>query len=279
MNKILTPEEYYILNRSAFQRDVRTVNSNACVSPYLKVQEDKFLLVGQTDVSVDWSIKYSSTNTFAIKLGPGFIFKYLKIPADAFTNTVVDLKEILSREKFAYVRELTGSYSTADEKVLQILNFLKKVDVEKNAILSEFIAHRIMEKSDLQLEKLALEIGYSSRQIRRLVLSYTGFTPQLLQRITKFEKCRRSLLLQNENPILPLVQKTYENKYSDQSHMIREFKRFSGENPSSYLSKMSELSNTESDVFVKIIPELKGDSNEYNNRGIGDKSRRNNSYS
>lgn len=274
----MTPEEYYILNRSAFHRRVRTVNSIACLSPYLKVQENKYLLVGQTDASVDWSLKYSSMNTFAIKLTPGFIFRYLKIPANIFTNTVVDLKEILSKEKFACLRELTESYGTVSEKSLRILNFLKSVDVEKNTILSEFIVRRIMEKSDLKLEKLALEIGYSSRQIRRLVLSYTGFTPQLLYRIAKFEKCRSSLLPQNENPILPLIQKTYENKYSDQSYMIREFKRFAGENPSSYLSKMSELSNTESDVFIKIISELKGDLNEYNNHSIGDKSRHSNFY-
>ncbi|EPG74927.1 DNA-binding helix-turn-helix protein [Leptospira fainei serovar Hurstbridge str. BUT 6] len=276
MNKDLEPEKYYILNKSAFQHRIRTVNSIASLSPYLKVQEDKYLLVGQTDISIDWNIKYSFMNTFAIKLTPGFIFNFLKIPANLFTNKVVDLEEILPKEKFAHFRKLVESYSIISEKSFHISNFFKKIDIGKKAILAEFIARRIMEKPELRLEKLALEIGYSSRQIRRLVLSYTGFTPQLLYRIAKFEKCRQSILHQNEYSIFSLVQKTYENKYSDQSHMIREFKRFAGQNPSSYLSKMSELSNTESNIFIKIISEFKGDLNEYINHSVGDKNSRNN---
>lgn len=70
------------------------------------------------------------------------------------------------------------------------------------------------------------EEHYSTRTVRRRFLKATGLTPMSIRQI---ERARRAAtLLQNGVPILDAV---YEAGYSDQPHMTRSLRRFTGQTP------------------------------------------------
>jgi AraC-like DNA-binding protein len=72
-------------------------------------------------------------------------------------------------------------------------------------------------------EEIARKVGYSSRQLRRIVREQTGFSPMQLQRILRFQ-----LALSNHDTTL---------RFADQSHLIKEFKRFTGTTYSTFKNK------------------------------------------
>jgi hypothetical protein len=77
-------------------------------------------------------------------------------------------------------------------------------------------------------------IDLSSRQVRRLFLRYLGIPPNLASRIFRYQKALRVL---NAHPEDCLAGLAIDQGYFDQSHFIKEFKRFQGETPTEFLYK------------------------------------------
>jgi transcriptional regulator GlxA family with amidase domain len=68
--------------------------------------------------------------------------------------------------------------------------------------------------------------GYSCRQLQRIMLRYAGFPPKTFLELLRFEDCKAM----PEGPAdgRGLLTIALDSGYYDQSHMIREFSRFSG---------------------------------------------------
>ena len=80
----------------------------------------------------------------------------------------------------------------------------------------------------------------SSKQFGRVFADHVGTTPKEYLRIVRMQ---RALFLLQQDATLPFVQVAYECGYSDQSHMIKEFKLFSGYTPAEYLSVCAPYSD------------------------------------
>ena len=84
----------------------------------------------------------------------------------------------------------------------------------------------------------------SSKQFGRIFADYVGTTPKEFIRIIRMQ---RALSMLQQDATIPFVQVAYECGFSDQSHMIKEFKLFSGYTPAEYLSVCAPYS----DYFMK----------------------------
>jgi transcriptional regulator GlxA family with amidase domain len=85
----------------------------------------------------------------------------------------------------------------------------------------------------ISIEELTRQVGLGRRQLERKFALHVGVSPKLYTRIIRFQR------------ILDLVQKAERFEwpdvsvncgYYDQSHLIRDFKAFSGRTPDDYLS-------------------------------------------
>ena len=76
--------------------------------------------------------------------------------------------------------------------------------------------------------------GMARRPFERRFKARTGFSPALFQRIVRFQRCYRML---ERGEVANLTELAMVRGYADQSHFIRDFKRFSGLNPRSYFVK------------------------------------------
>jgi hypothetical protein len=76
------------------------------------------------------------------------------------------------------------------------------------------------------------ESEYSERTLRRRFLKTTGLAPKTIQQIERAQLAMS--LLEQKKSILDVA---YETGYSDQAHLTRELKRFTGMTPAQLLSR------------------------------------------
>lgn len=88
----------------------------------------------------------------------------------------------------------------------------------------------------------------SKKQFERLFNSFVGVNPKEYTRIVRFQK---ALAYLQHLPIdgMNLAQIAYASAYADQSHFIREFKRFCGYTPKGLLQRATPYS----DLFTNPV--------------------------
>ena len=85
------------------------------------------------------------------------------------------------------------------------------------------------------------------KQFEREFYSYIGMNPKEYSRIVRFQKTLRQM--QNQQGKINQVDLAYSNGYSDQSHLIREFKKLCGYTPLTLL----KVSTPYSDFFTTPV--------------------------
>jgi len=121
-------------------------------------------------------------------------------------------KRIDCMEAFLMNRLLTAGKIDKITLVQQVMDELKQDDFFDN------------------IENVASRYGISSRYLQKVFLQYTGLTPKLYNKINRFQNSL--LLMAKGNQSLTSI--AYECGYFDQSHFIKEFRRFTGSTPSGY---------------------------------------------
>jgi len=92
-------------------------------------------------------------------------------------------------------------------------------------------AHRLLIDEEIgAVGDLADHLGYSSRTLERFCLKAFGFSPKLLLRRQRFTRSLARFLL---NPAQTWTS-TLDDRYVDQAHFVRDFRRFMGMSPSAY---------------------------------------------
>lgn len=78
------------------------------------------------------------------------------------------------------------------------------------------------------------------KQYDRTFSSFVGITPKQFLRVVRFQY---AISVRQKNPAASLTSIAYSSGYSDQSHMVREFKSFSGLTPGRYFSECDPVSD------------------------------------
>lgn len=93
---------------------------------------------------------------------------------------------------------------------------------------------------DVPLSRLADTACVSLKLLSRIFMEYVGSSPKEFMRIVRLQ---RALFLMQQNPGMPFARLAYACGFSDQSHMIREFRQFSGYTPGEYLQVCAPYSD------------------------------------
>jgi AraC-like DNA-binding protein len=124
--------------------------------------------------------------------------------------------------------------STAQDRLKVITDYfrlqLRKKSFEDPAIIK---AIRLMKKRQgmVNIRELASEFCLSQKQFERRFTQYSGFTPKLFCRITRFESA-----FWNCRGYDTLTAAAHAYGYYDQAHFIHDFKKFSGFSPNKFFS-------------------------------------------
>lgn len=156
-------------------------------------------------------------------------------PLDKYGNRFMPGSELLGEEidRFSQdlIRRCTDNEISGLDACLELAEWIRP-RLQPLPEAHEFVIARALEWIGSSLnppvEQLFDEMPYSRRQIERLMLRYFGFTPHALAR--KFRAIRAANLLAQPN-LTDEGEAEIAEAFVDQSHMIREIRRYCGYTP------------------------------------------------
>lgn len=163
-------------------------------------------------------------STFAIRF---YAWSAYTFSDDSLQSTINGYFDIGSRFEWLdkIIRPKLLELKTLQEKILfteQVL-FKRLSDVRENTVVNDTIQNILINKGSLDIAKLAKESFVSTRQLERLFHEYVGITPKKLSNLIRYQFLWRDILCEPDFDVLSAVCKF---GYADQSHLLREFKRY-----------------------------------------------------
>jgi AraC-like DNA-binding protein len=173
---------------------------------------------------------------------PSGINRLLGIGANEIIDKIITTEDMFGRSGLILHKKLSEQLYL--EEKLNILNtfFLKiaaKNLISNQTLIQTSLNFIIKNKGVNCISQLVKHTGYTERHIERTFSECIGLNPKKFGNIVKlhnFLKLIKDSAKQNN-----LTKICYEAGYADQSHLIKEFKKYTGITPTQYLNNTSRL--------------------------------------
>lgn len=163
-------------------------------------------------------------SVFAIRF---YAWSVFGVSEDSLKGTINGCYDVQSRFYWfdkVLRQQLFEKTSLEERRSLTEELFLKKLaSPRENPTIHHAVSLILMEKGVLTADKLAKECFLSSRQMERLFHEYIGITPKKLCGLVRYQ-CLWNEILQN--PSFSILDGVCRYGFTDQSHLMREFKRY-----------------------------------------------------
>jgi AraC-like DNA-binding protein len=166
-------------------------------------------------------------------------YRFFNLRQSDLRNRIFKLEDLLGKAvhdielRIAETEKISNKITLLQQYLLQ--QFARTEPDE----VFEFSVHQIKKSNGSisigQLEKMT---GYSSRWLNMKFEERIGMSPKSLSAVVRFQAVYQALL---RHPESILRNKAYYDLYYDQSHFIKEFKRFTGKSPAKFQAKISEF--------------------------------------
>lgn len=208
--------------------------------PEPAAEQAQFTISGQVNFPAEIQ-SHGSVETIVVVFHPHAAGTVFNIPVSAFYNQEIDGYSLGDLGLNRMADEVLHNDDSEDtirliERCLELrLNECGLHDFNRiGASLRELFHNRIF-----HVEEMAHRACLSRKQFERIFLKAVGMKPKEYSSVARFQK---SLwLMQNGNQDFADI--SYACGYSDQSHFIREFRRFSGFTPTGLLKKQPVYSD------------------------------------
>ncbi|WP_097004399.1 DUF6597 domain-containing transcriptional factor [Lacrimispora amygdalina] len=205
-------------------------------SDYKLIEREREILIPDTaiigQIKSARHVRYGSKlEQIGISLKPAGLISFFHIPGTSIADRIIDAKEVdLTLHKvYHQIEKLNG----IDKKVDKIYEYLKaKMIIDKNSRrISEMTDYIESNYEDLNINEMAEFFRLSISALERFFKKSVGLTPKTYGNIIKFRKN-----IENEDR-----RKHMQNYYYDQSHLIKNAKKFSGKTANELEHVNSEL--------------------------------------
>ena len=200
--------------------------------------QSRYLVAGQ--ITRHFYLKNTGVSqVLGIKLKPTALARLYGIATNELTDKVVDIGSIRAFQDFLGYHNFFLQ-KTYEQIVFQLNQlFLHLNENIKAGPTDDAIELINVKKGMIAVRELSSMVFLSERQLERLFKKNVGISPKLYCRIIRFNYIFQSL--QNKDDTWAEI--FYDAGFYDQSHFIRNFKDFTGEEPSSYLFQSDNLAN------------------------------------
>lgn len=194
----------------------------------------KFFLFGQTLEPVSLEVK-GPYRFIVFQLYP-FASKYLLgIDPKKLNDDCYDLFTVKNIDVRQYHDQLI---STKDlDKQIEIISNLMEDLILKNEIppddrIQQVIRSIIEREGQVKIKDIKDDVFLTERTLERNFLNQTGLSPKQFAKIIQFQSSLNKL---TQSSFEKLTHVGLDSGFTDQSHFIRAFKRYTGQTPSYYL--------------------------------------------
>lgn len=186
---------------------------------------------------IDKVYRYTMMNCgqiIGVKFNSAALKPFLDKPIKNYINSTLALSDVFNINESLLMNTLKKNQTDVD-KVATLTTLLLPYAIEVNTDevkQAKRIIHAIKSNPTLStVEQLASQLSLSVRTIQRYSLAYIGFTPKWLIRKYRLHQALSAIEEQEKN-INDIVEWL---GYTDQSHLIRDFKNILGITPKKYL--------------------------------------------
>lgn len=207
------------------------------ISGHWELQE-KYLLGGQ--LRNHFHLQNTGiSGMVGIKLQPTTHSKLFGLNMSDLTDQVVPMPEEIHKMFLPLIENTDKSFAEIIEWLNEFfLTLLEEKQADANP--SDLAVAEILRTNGLVSVKTLTSIANTGeRQLERLFKQHLGLSPKFYSRIVRFAHIFQ-LIQQRDKQWLDLV---YESGFYDQSHFIRNFKEFTGEEPSNYGFDKDDMAN------------------------------------
>jgi AraC-like DNA-binding protein len=203
-----------------------------------KKKLSELFLYGQTLAPVSLDVE-GPFKFIVFQLYP-FASKYLLgVNPKALNDECYDLLKLDHIDVEAYRSQLISA-DNLDQQVKIIselmLQLIRSNKVTENDKIQQAIAIILNHNGQIKIQELIDQLFMTERTFERNFLSQVGLTPKQFAKIIQFQRSLHKLTEVNFNK---LVEVGFDSGFTDQSHFIRAFKKYTGQTPSYFLDRIS----------------------------------------
>ena len=179
----------------------------------------------------------------------------LGISANEIREDIIATEDIFGSKDSLLYEKLSGT-SYLESKI-QILNTFFIEQATKKFLSNQNLIHPTLNyilknKGAITVNHLVKYTGYSERHIERIFNECIGLNPKKFGNIVKLHYFLN--LLKYKSSQSNITDLCYEAGYSDQSHLIKVFKKYTGITPTQYLNNTNRLAINFMEIKSNEIP-------------------------
>ena len=190
-------------------------------------KEQNISLTGLADVPVILDVeKDVATGTIVVEFNPQGAYRFFQISLRDIQNQIHPLTDILGTVAKQLEEQISNAESVGG-KVNLLQQFLLKQFLlqPEDSIFEYCVAKIVSSKGKITIKELEKKTGYSSRWMNMKFADKLGISPKNLATIIRFNQYYNAVA---NNKEMDFMQKAFYDHYYDQSHFLKEFKRFTG---------------------------------------------------
>lgn len=181
------------------------------------------------------TIDATGETMIVVRFKPGGAGAFFDFPLSEISDSVIPLDQILGNI-ICDLRDKLAELPTAEAKFAALSQFFLDRRRERHLLhpAIRFALQLVRQHpASLTVKQISESCGISQKHFIQQFRRSVGQTPKTYSRIMKFQNVLRQI---HAEQTIEWAQVAYACDYYDQSHFISEFKRFSGINPTAYLS-------------------------------------------
>jgi AraC-like DNA-binding protein len=206
----------------------------------LNAKEHHIFLVGIQTHPTTIASTATDTGTIGIELTPKGLYHLFKLSMHEITDRMVSFEELFGPWG-ARLQIRVGDAEDPKAKIALLqtaLTHLLQQNEKEYALLDHTLDLLAQTHGMMRIQELAAHLGYTKRYLDRLFQEHVGVSPKSLASILRFQEVYQGWM-QHQSP--PFFRDQWPAYYYDQSHFIKEFKRFTGFTPQHYTAIANEF--------------------------------------
>jgi len=169
--------------------------------------------------------------SLGVLVKPSVLSRLLRINMRELTNQAYD--GTLIRKDLLTLYDKLQYCSPVQEKIRLVEQFFgSMVTAISQPGIVDYALHFLQQPMSYPVQKIAEQLQVSERHLENQFMMAVGLTPKTYSLVVRFKRIEYQL---RKLPTVRWKDLSFANEYFDQNHFIKDFKRFTGRTPSSYL--------------------------------------------
>ncbi|WP_038908393.1 helix-turn-helix domain-containing protein [Dickeya oryzae] len=167
---------------------------------------------------------------FGVRFAPGVIPDFLDVMAEEIANREFSFLDVVPDARLAF-EQIVQQRDFSRQISLFNAYFTPRLVRKSSPVTTSIIRAMVQQKGNIRIDQLETLTGYTCRTIQRQFRQDTGLSPKAFSRILRGQSALHRIHSQEDISFSNLA---FDLGFSDQSHFLREFKKFVSITPCDY---------------------------------------------